>query len=73
MSLESVMRISSEKGYDYLKNQFRLSSSQLSRTKTAIKRINAVRGCEYTNADDICHEITRISNSFLRELKLSID
>jgi hypothetical protein len=44
-----------------------------SRTKTAIKRINAVQGFEYTNADDIYHEITRISNSFLRELKLSID
>lgn len=46
MSLESVMRISSEKGYDYLKNQFQLSSSQLSRIKTAIKRINAVQGFE---------------------------
>ena len=63
MSLESVMRISSEKGYDYLKNQFRLSSSQLSRIKSAIKRINAVQGCEYTNAEDICHEITRILNA----------
>ena len=63
MSLESVMRITKEKGYDYLKNQFRLSSSQLSRTKTAIKRINAVQGFEYTNADDIQHEITRILNA----------
>ena len=63
MSLESVMRISSEKGYDYLKNQFRLSSSQLSRVKGDIKRINAVQGCEYTNVDDICHEITRILNA----------
>jgi len=67
------MRISSEKGYDYLKNQFHLSSAELSRIKKDIKRINDVQGCEYTNADDICHEITRVSNSFLRELKLSID
>ncbi len=63
MSLESVMRTTTEKSYDYLKNQFRLSSSQLSRIKSAIKRINAVQSFEYTNADDICHEITRILNA----------
>ena len=63
MSLESVMRISLEKGYDYLKNRFQLSPSQLSRIKKDIKRINDVQGCEYTNADDICHEITRILNA----------
>lgn len=63
MSLESVMRITKEKGYDYLKSRFQLSSSQLSRIKSDIKRINAVRGCEYTNADDIQHEITRILNA----------
>ncbi|WP_146820284.1 hypothetical protein [Candidatus Deianiraea vastatrix] len=63
MSLESVMRITKEKGYDYLKNRFQLSSSQLSRIKGEIKRINDVQGCEYTNADDIQHEITRILNA----------
>ncbi len=75
MSLESVMRITKEKGYDYLKNQFRLSSSQLSRIKSAIKRINAVRGCEYTNAEDICHEITRILNAIeaFRAIRLEND
>jgi hypothetical protein len=63
MSLLSAMNVGTEKGYDYIRSEFEMSSAEFSRLRKDIKQINSVQNLECTSSDIMQSAITTIINT----------